>query len=483
LVSIKVDDAGSKFLKAQGKTVSSERVSAFALENLNSPLYRRLRSIRDDGAVVDENNIDKTKADAPKVLRLFNHNRPTWFLHEDALSDVAYNYGINFLGFSNNIAETAEAYAPDGTTVNYNYHLFIDTAYINRGTGEIKPQYLIAVGVKEFEEAEAPIYETIPGEPAPAENPCRPSGNPPTSTGPKEKIVGYDTIPPYVVGRYLVNATDSARMLNSNGSPWHEKRDPKYIYNTSWDRLAFVPAIHVDDRLYIISELERRGITECQYKTEVTVGEKKEWRIDGRKLRTLVKDEDARKPENSNMYGAYYDFGEWNNYHNDVCFSFRYVQSGVQNPDKDGNDVMLTNEEKRFYIESETKHRTIDGNPKIAPVQGGWIKLQNFVPVLSRGSFEDAISNADIFNVAKPTGWQDGEPTLNEAVAGKSYVVAGTDEISILNAAGKQVTVTNLLGQTLVNKTLKGNNEKISIAKGLVIVNIEGEEAVKAIVK
>jgi hypothetical protein len=447
LVTIKVEDAKPSLLKAQGKVVSSVRVSAFALENVNYPLYRRLRSIRDDGAKPDDD--DPTAVDAPKTLRIYRHANPYQFLHEDALSAYAYAYGINFLGHSSS-AENPEDYAEDGS-FKYNYHLFIDTAYINRGTGGIKPQYLIAVGQKVVE---------------------------------AQSIDGND-IKPYVIGRYLINATDSARTIGSRGDDSDTDRDTRYIYNGTWDRLAFVPAIHVDDRLYIISEMLKHGVTEDDYMITGDDGEKY---VNGDALRELTKAGGKlagteRTPENSSKYGAYYDFGTWNNYHNDVSFSLRFTHPNVANPDENGQDLPnITNEDKRFYIESETTHRAIPGSRKIAPVQGGWIKWQNFVPVLSRTTYRDNITNAEIYNVALPTDWQNGVATSNEEVTTKVSVIAGTNEIIILNAADKQVTVTNLLGQTLVNKALRGNNEKISIAKGIVIVNVEGEKAVKAIV-
>jgi hypothetical protein len=382
-------------------------------------------------------------------------------LYEDALSDVAYNYGLNFLGHSN-IFEKPEELAPDGT-VKYNYHLFIDTAYINRGTGLIKPQYLIAVG-----------QHVVPSKSIKEPDDC--------GDLVERKIM------PYVEGRYLINATDSARFIGSDGSYTSPERDERYIYAPHWDRLAFVPAIHVDDRLYIVSELQKRGITRADY-TGIDV-DGQEY-VDGAALRKLTEEVvngktligAERRPENSKMYGAYYDFGTWDNYHNDVCFSLRFVDPGAINPNDKGEDA-VRNVDKRFLIESETYKREVFGNKKIAPVQGGWIKLQHFVPVLSRTSYDDAISLAEIFNVEKRRmAWQDGQATSNEAVADKCCVISGTDEIAILNAAGKQMTVTNLLGQTLVNKALKSNNEKVRVAKGIVIVNIEGEEAVKSIVK
>lgn len=463
LVTIKVEDAYPAFLKAQGKTVSSGtgRVSTFALENINYPLYRRLRSTRDDGATPEGDGIDPTKTetalDAPKTLRIHRRANSNDYLHEDALSDAAYNYGINFLG-SSNIVQNPEKIAPDGM-VKYNYNLFIDTAFINRGTGWIKPQYLIAVG-----------QEVVPSQVVTGYDNC---GDPVTRT-----------IKPYIIGRYLVNATDSARTIGSDGSDSAPIRDARYIYDTSWDRLAFVDAIHVDDRLYIVSQMNKLGLYPADYIIDGDDGKKY---IDGDALyaATLKGGKLAnaeRTPRNSAMYGAFYDFGTWNNYHNDVCFSLRFKDPYVINPDENGDDVS-SNDAKAFYIESETTNRTVPGNRKIAPVQGGWIKLQNWVPVLSRTSHKDGLKNGEVFNVELPTDWQDGNATSNESVTSKFSVATGNNEVVILNAAGKNVTITNLLGQTLVNKELKGDNEKISVAKGLVIVNVEGEKAVKAIVK
>jgi hypothetical protein len=133
-------------------------------------------------------------------------------------------------------------------------------------------------------------------------------------------------------------------------------------------------------------------------------------------------------------------------------------------------------------IESETTSRTAYGNRKIAPVQGGWIKMDNGVPALSRGTYEAAIGQAEIFNVAKGTG----TATSNDPVSSldsRVKVVSGTDEISVLNANGKQVVVSNLLGQTIANMTLNSDNVTVKAPKGVVIVTVEGEKAVKSIVK
>ena len=456
LVTFQVADF-SLWVQAQGKTLSSGRVSTFALENMNYPLYRRLRSTRDDNATPEGDGVDPTapcQLDAPKVLRIYRENNPAVYLHEDAISQNSYNtLGINYLGVSY-ITENKEELSPGGI-LNYNYHLFIDTAFINRGTGWIKPQYLIAVGQKVVK------AQTVYG----VDN-CN---------NPVER-----DLMPYVEGRYLINATDSARTIGSNGTG--DTRDKNYKFGLD-DRLVFVPAIHVDDRLYIVSRMEELGIKRADYVITTEDGEEF---IDGAALRELTETGALkgweRKPSNSAMYGAFYDFGTWNNYHNDVCFSLRFRLPYIDNPDAEGKDT-YSNTEKRFFIESETTNRTPYGNRKIAPVQGGWVKVHNDVPVLSRGSYEDAIGQAELFNVEVPNDWQDGQATGNDPVNGKVTVVGGNGEVTILNAAGKQVTLSNILGQTVAVKTLNSDKETVDASKGIVVVTVEGESAVKTIVK
>ena len=467
LVTLDVNYNIEGWINARGKTGQVINPSTFALENVQYELYRRLRSLRDDNANPLGDGVDpelgallNTNLDAPKVLRINRARGLNHFLYEDAISESAYNYGINFLGISN-AAQNKEQYAPDGT-IKYNYHLFIDTAFINRGTGPIKPQYLIGVDVQYYPGTvlEGPGY-------------C-------------DDIIEYE-LPPYYWGRYLVNATDSARTVGSDGDKDWPHRDDRFIYGTNWDRLVFVDAIHIDDKLYIVSELNK-DINPSLYTFTATDGKTY---VDGIKLALLTELGLIRERvyENSMMLGTYYDFGRWDNFHNDVCFSLRFVESGAKNPNEYGLDI-CSNYQKRFFIESETWNRTAYGTRKIAPTQGGWIKLQGgtYVPVLSRTSYEDAINQAEVFNIAEPstTDWQvnnpDGQATSNENI-GAVKVVAGNGNVTILNATGKQVTIANLVGQSLVNKVLAGNNEVITVSKGVAVVTVEGEKAVKVIIK
>ena len=473
IVGVDVDFSIEGFMPAIGKTGTAVNIATFALENVNYPLYRRLRSLRDDNASLEGDGIDPTapcQLDAPKRLRINTYRNPTDFLEEDNLSNFAYGFGINYLGLSNSAEYPEGVYAADGT-FKHNYHLFADTAYINRGTGPIKPQYLFAVGQKVVTGGKEPVLDFCDN-------------------------LSLEDLQPYVIGRYLVNATDSARKIGSDGSAYAEVRDKRFIHDTDWDRLVFVNAVHIHDRLYLIDEFWRWGVTEDDY---IVTGEDGEPYVHGLWLKALTEEKVSVGPRfgqpgplykaerlwnDSKMYGAYYDFGRWENFHNDVCFSLRFRQPLVQNPDENGMDT-YSNLNKRFYIESETTDRTPYGNRKIAPLQGGWVMIENRVPVLSRTSYEDPIQQSEVFNIAEPavTDWQGGEATGNAAIDAKVSVVAGTGFVTVFNATGKKVTVTNLLGQTVVNKVLIGDSEAIAIAKGLAVVTVEGEKAVKVVIK
>jgi hypothetical protein len=467
-------------VKAQGKSVSSVRVSPFALRSMSYELYRRLNSVDDDRAeyIAAETPIAsagggfvRTGLDAPRVLKIHRQLNKHEYLYEDGLSAHSYNQkGINYLGLSNADQNPEGEKYPDGL-VKFNYNLFIDTAYINRGTGYIKPQYLIAVDPEWVDSVR--YTEEI------AIDCC-------------DKDIVQKSIPGYRYARYLVNATDSARGPGDNGRGDIINND--YAYRT-WDRFVFVPAIHdyTNDRLYILSEVKRLYPDKTKYMREgIDEDGNKKWYYDVQRLKDdcpLL----TRRPigiGDKKPY-AYYDFGYLANYHNDVTFSLRFTNPKAKNADLlTGVDQEgVENDTKSFLIESETEDRTsagaggTTGGPKIAPVQGGWIKLYNGVVTISRTSYEDAINLPDVFNIddelLEITG---GEATSNPDIAGIK-VIAGVESVSILNASGKSVTVSNLLGQTVVKTVLSSDNATIKAPKGVVVVQIEGEKAVKAVIK
>ena len=117
-------------------------------------------------------------------------------------------------------------------------------------------------------------------------------------------------------------------------------------------------------------------------------------------------------------------------------------------------------ETKSFYMET---------------VGGAFVRILNGVPVLT-----DKIGDAAIFNIAKTTE----APVANESIDASEVSVVATDGAVIVKGAeGKKVVITNLLGQTIANKVITSSEATIAAPKGYVTVAIEGEAAVKAIVK
>lgn len=78
-----------------------------------------------------------------------------------------------------------------------------------------------------------------------------------------------------------------------------------------------------------------------------------------------------------------------------------------------------------------------------------------------------------------------GDATANEGTPAVSSisVIAKDGAIQIAGAEGKKVVVSNILGQVIANTVLSSDNATIAAPQGIVVVAIEGEAAVKAIVK
>ena len=155
------------------------------------------------------------------------------------------------------------------------------------------------------------------------------------------------------------------------------------------------------------------------------------------------------------------------NTHKDWVFSMRYIERGSSD----------------FIIESETRDRDIRNSPIIRPGYGGWIKWQNGVPVISRSDEKDNMGQADlaVFNVQRRTN-----PVGNEEVSAKTSnikVIGGVGSVTVWNAAGKKVVISNMLGQTIASTTLSSDKAEIPASAGVIVVAVEGESAVKVLVK
>ena len=108
-------------------------------------------------------------------------------------------------------------------------------------------------------------------------------------------------------------------------------------------------------------------------------------------------------------------------------------------------------------------------------VDGQYVRIHNGVPVLVT-----EIEDATIFNVNKTNE----TPTANEGVNASTISVIATDGgVIISGAQGKKVTISNVLGQTVANTVISSDKAEIAAPAGVVVVAVEGEAAVKAIVK
>ena len=104
----------------------------------------------------------------------------------------------------------------------------------------------------------------------------------------------------------------------------------------------------------------------------------------------------------------------------------------------------------------------------------GYVKFHNGIPVVTRQE-----SEAEVFVLAET----EEAPTANEAVAAAEVsVVAVNGAIIVKGAAGKVVTVANILGQTIANQVAASDNVTIAAPAGIAVVTVDGE-ATKVVVK
>ena len=115
-------------------------------------------------------------------------------------------------------------------------------------------------------------------------------------------------------------------------------------------------------------------------------------------------------------------------------------------------------ETKSFYLENAN----------------GYVRILNGVPVLT-----DDIEDAAVFNIEATTE----EATANEAIAAEGVqVIGGKGAVTVQGAAGKVITVANILGQTIANQVAASDNVTIAVPAGIVVVAVEGD-ATKVVVK
>ena len=197
-------DENNKYLKRQ--VMTETRTSAFSVEVDDAPVYRRFNSLTLEG----------NEGDAADTLRFVEKYRGE-MLQMEANKNFMID-GIDFLGI-------------DAVNKGEGKSFYVDTAWVGRGLGYIKPQYLVSIDRVAAENdsirVKCPICATL-GDAAP-DHCIHDTWIP---------VAGYER------GKYLVNFVDSANVTTTSGSH-------PYTWGM-YNRAGFVDALHVGDSLYLL---------------------------------------------------------------------------------------------------------------------------------------------------------------------------------------------------------------------------------------
>ena len=407
-----ISDAGVK-PELSVEALSETRTSAFAVKEAESPLYRRFNNAELEG----------NEGDASDTLRFVEKYR-----NEVLQIEGNENFkvkGIDFLGIY------TEDKAPSGLS------FIVDTAWVTRGLGYIKPQYLISI--------ERNDIAATPGVPCDATNHQHVDANgKPTDAA--HCVHATPATPAFRFGKYLVNFQDSVN-AGKNEYAWKE-----------YTRAGFVKAVQYGDNLYILkdqfADVAKADVNEALLK-EIIAANKV----------ALAKGSPAYIV---NLQGDQHKYVTW---------SMRYVKPG------DASD-------KTFLIESMKCLSDVNGykaaQGDIAPEYAAWLKMQNGCLVLSdskTSNFEEVTGGDDalIFDVKYVK--DDKIATENETIAAGNVVVAGTNgAVVVKGAEGKNVIVSTILGKVVANEVVSSDNAQIATPAGIVVVSVDGE-SFKVVVK
>ena len=436
------DYDASATLKAQ--VMGETRTSAFAIAPDETPLYRQFNN-----ELLGE-NVDNS-ADS---LMFKETIRGEYLMDEH--NGALLNKDVDYAGiWSEGKADGKLAFR-------------IDTAWLTRGAGKVKPQYLVSA-YRELIEGEKII-------------PCTETGKHITADGqvtedPYQCVHAVHVkTPAFIYGKYLVNYSDSAAAVAARKEALNPYLfNTKAVSNSSYTRVGFVPAVQYGDTLIVLTG-KYKAMTADQLKNEG--------------IESIMAVYKKDYPKFINVLSG--------DKHKNVTWSFRYV-----NPDKaalayvDGKE----GENNSFLIESnvyatgtdgDNQYQTIKGDlaKAIAPNEAAaWLKMHNGCLVLTDASstFGAAKTGGDgalVFNAYSKTE-DDDMVTSNDNinnVEGVS-VVAGNGTVTVQGAAGKSVVITNILGKVVAETVLTSDNATIAVPAGIVAVAVDGEEAVKVVVK
>ena len=415
----------------KNQVLEETRTSAFAIERDNTPLYRRFNSAALEGQA----------GDGVDTLRFYEKYRNEYLMIEANPNFMVEH--IDFLGID------AQDKAQGGLA------FIVDTAWVNRGAGNIKPQYLISIDRHDL--------AGTPGVPCTYEhNHYDNQGNAVDAAHCSHAI---PATPGFARGKYLINFHNVAR-YDEWANNLNNVDESAYRWN-KYDRAGFKEAIVYNDTLWILRD-EFKNLKNEEIDFEAMK------KVEDEALNKWVKAGNAAADYPSYIYDLTGDN------HKYATWSMRFFDRSVA-----ANEVEA---DRAFLFESMKAGWYADGVADIAPEYAAWLKMQNGCLVLAdenQSSFVETVTGGDdalIFNVEHVCGDKVAVDNENIAVEGVS-VVAGNGQVTIMGAAGKNVTITNILGKVIANQTIASDNATIAVPAGIVAVAVEGEAAVKAIVK
>ena len=235
-------------------------------------------------------------------------------------------------------------------------------------------------------------------------------------------IGGIDT----VYGRFLVNLIDTANVYGVNHihNNWYVNENEA---GEKLAKLSFVEGFHTNDTLYVTrqgGETVKIGMTDPAF--------------------------------------------------NVAKFAFRYVDSDAKTFKIQTQFKSYLGDNKSYETAEEFAKAYANGVGTVS--DEGYLKWINGTVVVTNG-----YENGDVFGIEENVK---RNPVANEDVTVSSIsVIAKEGTVTINGAAGKKVTISNVLGQTIANTVLSSDNATLSAPAGIVVVAVEGEAAVKAIVK
>ena len=410
------DYDGSATLKNQ--PIVETRTSSFAINPDDTPLYRRFNS-----------TLEGIAGDGADTLRFYEKYRNEYLMVEANPSFMVA--GIDFLGIN------AQDKADGGLA------FIVDTAWVNRGAGNIKPQYLISIDRHDF--------AGTPGVPCVYEhNHYDNEGN---QVDAAHCSHATQAIPGFARGKYLINFHNFANneeMVGADDYKWAE-----------YDRAGFKEAIVYNDTLYILRDEFKNLPNE-----EIDLAKLASVEVEA--MKAWTKQANGHTAANFPTY-KYVLTGDNHKY---VTWSMRFFDRSVAANEVEADRAFLFESMKSLTKASNDNHYVANGSSDVhdgiyvqgdaegdvAPTQAAWLKMQNGCLVLSdeNSKFNEVTTGSDdalIFNVEHVDG--DKLATDNEAINVEGVkVIAGDGQVTIMGAAGKNVTITTVLGKTVVAKAI-----------------------------